>query len=152
LRCQRVYRRLHEGDASGRLDGRKARGAVVELAAEENPDRPGTVTKGGRAEQRIDGRPDEVFTGSGAEPEAAIRDKKMSVGRRDIDHASLDRLAIGRLLDRKQGRSRGDAREYPAAGGGYVDDDRHRSVQIARKTPQNGAYRLQAPHGSAYDD
>src|SRR6266567_9243258 len=90
IRILRLVGILHDDRSSSGFDGQRASDAVVECAGENDGNNLRSVDPSGAAEQGVYGRPVAVFARSMGREHTTIVHREVTVGRRNIDAASLD--------------------------------------------------------------
>ena len=98
-----VERMLDEGDAAPLIHGEQPRGAIVQEARQHQPDDAAGESQRGRAEQGIDRGTGQVLPRAAAQADHPGEHQHVMVGRREIDAAVLDRLAVDRDTDFQRG-------------------------------------------------
>src|SRR6478752_195820 len=93
--------RLDDGHTAALLDRQQTGRAVVQVAGQNHADDPWSIAVGSGAKERIDGWPVSVFLGTTGQPEVAVAQQEMTVGRSDVDSAGLDGLAVASMVDRQ---------------------------------------------------
>jgi len=91
---RRISRVLHDGHPAAPLDGDQVSRAVVEHARQDAADDTGTVRDGGRAKERVNGRPLAVFARSFGDTYVALLDQDVMIRRRNIDTPWLIAVTI----------------------------------------------------------
>jgi hypothetical protein len=99
-------------------------------ARQHDPDHAAVERSRGRAEQDVDGRPVPVLPRSDRQPDLAVLDRKMMVGRRDQDRALTQWLAVARRPAGHLPGATEDVREHAGASGGYVEHDADRGRKV----------------------
>ena len=110
-RIHRVGSALDERRSAAVLHGGQAGSAVVEDAGEDDADHAAAEPLGGRTEHRIDRRTVPVLPRAAVERQAIAVETHVLIGRRDVDAASLERGAVGRVDGAEATGAREDARQ-----------------------------------------
>ena len=123
---------LYHCDAAALLDGLQARGAVVQHSAQHDSDRARAMPQRCRAEQRIDGWSRMVFLGTTHQPQSRSVHQQVMIGRRNVDAARHDRLAIAGIGRRQAAGGLKQLRQE-AAVPADVQHHKHRGGQLVRQ-------------------
>jgi Flp pilus assembly protein TadG len=95
------FRILYHGQTTPLLDPQQPRGAVVQVTGENDANNAGSITEGGRAEERVQGRPMTVLLGPTGETHMTVGYVQVAVGRGYVDPTRLDGLSIARVVGGK---------------------------------------------------
>ena len=78
------------------LDTQQTRGAVAQVAGEQEADDAGAIMVSGAAEKGVDRRLVSVLLGSATQTDGAVLDEQVTVRRRDVDPSRMDwRFVLG---------------------------------------------------------
>lgn len=93
-----IDRILYDGQPSALLHRPEARAAVVHRSTQEHSNNLGTEGRGGRTEERIDGRPAAIFSRPANDGDLLLLHKEMMIGRSDVNFAPFDRLTMDGMI------------------------------------------------------
>ena len=94
-----VLRVLHNGDSSETFYGVQTSRPVIEIAGEKHSDDAWPIAFGGRAKQRINGRPMEILPWSARQPNARAVHLQVMIGRRHINVPFANSFSIDAVAD-----------------------------------------------------
>jgi hypothetical protein len=143
---------LDDHAAAGLGDRERARRAVVQGAGQHDRHRGGAPGAGQGAEHRVGGGADAVLLRPTAELDPVRADQEVVIGPRDVDRAGLQRRSVLGQRHVQRGRSVEDRRQQAAGGGGDVQDDADRRVQVPRERGDEPPQRLDAARGRGHAD
>jgi hypothetical protein len=132
-RVQGVRRVLDDRHTAARLDRHQPGRAVVQGARHHHAHHPGGVRTGGAAEQRVDGGPVAVLVRAAGQVRVTGPEQHMMVGRRDVDAAVLDRLAVLDVAGWQRAAPAQDVGHGTGPGRRHMEDHEHGRRQLGRQ-------------------
>lgn len=147
----RIVGILNQGKSTVPLDLQKPSGAVVEHAGEDDANDSWSKIVSRRAKQRVHGRAVQVFCRPPAEGDSSVVAQQMMVGRRDIDAASLDLVAIARLEHRHRRLAAPYSGKVAHESGPEVENDEDRRGKIGGEIMKQFPDGFDASGGGAND-
>jgi len=155
MACSRISRSGTGGGGGAStaafLDGRQARGAVVEVAGQHHADHALSPCQRGRSEQRIDRGPRVVLAGAARQPDLVGGEQHVVIGRRDVDRAGHERLAVVGM-NRRQHAACAEQLRQDAALAAHVQNHADHSVQPRGQRRRDFEQRGDASRGSTDHD
>lgn len=149
---ERVGGILGDADTAAASDRQQPRGAVVEIAGEDDADHAWSVRHGGTPEHRIHGGTVSVFSRPAHEVDAAVEDDEVPIGWRDVDASGLDRGAGLRMCGGQRARALENFRENARAVHGEMHRDEHGAGKIRRQPAHDARNSFDAAGGGPDHD
>ena len=150
-RSKGLVRILCDGNAAALFDREHARRPVVERAGQDHRDHPGSIRPRCRSEQRIHRRSNPIFRRRVHDANGAAFDDYVVIGRRDVDPAILQGLAISGVCGGQPAGAGEDFRQQ-ASSARDVENDQDRSAEISRQICDHAAERFNATSGGPNDN
>ena len=151
-RHRRVVRVLDDHGAARLLDGERPRAAVAERARQDDGDGVLAVGRRQRPQHRVHGRAHAVLLRAAAELQPSRGHAEVPVGRRHVDPARAERLAVGRHRDLELGLAVEDRSQQAPSVGGHVQDDADGCREICRQRAHDADQGIHATRGGTDAD
>ena len=150
-RVRGLFRFLDQNAAAAPLHRSAAAGRIVERAAQHHGHHARAAVQRGAAEQRVGGGPDPILARPPRQPDRAIDDEDVMVGRRHVHPAVHQLFAVHGELGRQRAGTVENARQRLAAGRRDVQHRHDGGRKVGRQPRQEGAERHQ-PSGRGPND